>query len=60
MIRIEIVGLVGEGNGRSCEIHKCCGESVQVGDVLRLRQVVLEVNGQLEKCLKAVSIVDNA
>ena len=58
--KIEIVGLTANGNGRSCETHECCGENVAVGDVLRLRQAIVSVNGNLEKCLKVVRIVEDA
>ena len=60
MKKIEIVGLHSDGNGRACESHTCCGDHVIVGDVLRLRLTIVTVNGDLERCLKAVSVVDGA
>jgi hypothetical protein len=41
----EIVGLKSVKNGRSCEAHLCCGASLHVGDLVRFRLVMLEVQG---------------
>ena len=60
MNAIEIVGLCSDTNGRSCEIHQICGESVILGDVLHLKRTVVTYKGQLKDAIKAVSIVDNA
>ena len=55
---IEICGLQNSTNGRSCSIHNVCGLSVQVGDILRLRQSVADINGEPELAIKLVKIVD--
>jgi hypothetical protein len=39
----EIVGLKSGTRERSCEAHLCCGASLRVGDLVRLRFVMLEV-----------------
>ena len=41
MDEFEIVGLLGDGNGRSCERHAVCGVSVEVGDILRTKECVV-------------------
>lgn len=56
MHTFEIVGLNGVGNGRSCEIHECCGSCVMVGDVLRLKSVVVNINGSMQEAMKLVSL----
>ncbi len=57
-IDIEIVGLYCGSNGRSCCSHKICGQHVVPGDLLRLVQTVVEVNGEVEEANKYVSVVD--
>ena len=55
---IEIVGLESSTNGRSCTVHETCGESVGVGDVLRLVECVVEHNGMNERAVKCVKVID--
>ena len=55
---IEICGLANSSNGRSCTIHNVCGSWVTVGDVLRLRATVAEINGEVEEAIILVKIVD--
>jgi hypothetical protein len=57
-IDLEIVGLLSSSNGRSCSCHPVCGESVVVGDVLRLVRTVVSVNGRVEPAVKLVKVTD--
>jgi hypothetical protein len=56
----EIVGLHHNSNGRTCCQHTCCGTHVNVGDVLRLLHVVVQVRegGAPEDAIKLVKIMD--
>ena len=42
-VPIEIVGIHKSDFGRSCALHQTCGSSLQVGDVIRLSEVVIDV-----------------
>ena len=55
---IEIVGLNSCTNGRSCSLHPICGESVMVGDVLRLVECVVTVNSETKTAVKCVKVID--
>jgi hypothetical protein len=55
---LEIVGLHANSNGRSCCQHHCCGEHVQVGDVLRLVRCIVTIHSQPEEAVKLVKIAD--
>ena len=55
---LEIVGLESDTNGRSCTVHETCGESVEVGDVLRLVECVISYNGVNEIAVKCVKVMD--
>jgi hypothetical protein len=55
---LEIVGLYSSTNGRSCCQHSCCGEHVDVGDVLRVVRCVITIQGKPEEALKLVKIAD--
>jgi hypothetical protein len=57
-LHLEIVGLHSNSNGRSCCQHRCCGEHVQVGDVLRLVKCVVTIKSQPEEAVKLVKIAD--
>jgi hypothetical protein len=57
-VDLEVVGLMGIGNGRSCNIHQCCGAAVQVGDLLRLVKTVVTVGNQSEEAIKLVRVID--
>ena len=54
----EIVGLHHSSNGRSCSIHQRCGSSVLVGDVLRLVNTTVTVDGVDEPAIKCVKVID--
>ena len=55
---IEIVGLNAENYGRSCVAHSCCGQHVVVGDLLRLVDCVVTVDGFIQGAIKCVKIVE--
>jgi hypothetical protein len=57
-IDLEIVGLYGSSNGRSCCVHGECGRYVKVGDLLRLKRTVATVDGREEDAVKLVKISD--
>jgi hypothetical protein len=52
----EIVGLYSETNGRSCDIHECCGSHVLVGDVIRLKKTVVDVDEGSEESVACVLV----
>ena len=49
---MEIVGLEGHDNGRSCSRHECCGIDVKINTVLRLTKTVVTINGNTEEAIK--------
>ena len=53
---LEIVGLRSHTNGRSCCVHATCGEHVVEGDVLRLVEDVVEIDGKAETAIKCVKV----
>jgi hypothetical protein len=55
-VDLDIVGLMGIGNG--CNIYKCCGAAVQVGDILQLVKTVVTVGNQSEEAVKLVRVID--
>jgi hypothetical protein len=55
-IDLEIVGLYGSSNGRSCCVHGECGWYVKVGDLLRLKKTVVTMDGRDEDAVKLVKI----
>ena len=55
---LEIVGLYSDTNERSCVLHETCGMTVKQGDVLRLVQSVVEINGVVEPAVKCVKVVN--
>eukprot|EP00977_Amphora_coffeiformis_P020686 scaffold8374_cov175-Amphora_coffeaeformis.AAC.125 len=54
----EVVGLLSSSNGRCCTLHECCGEEVEVGDILRLVACTVSVDGAVEEAIKVVKVVD--
>eukprot|EP00977_Amphora_coffeiformis_P005667 scaffold1190_cov142-Amphora_coffeaeformis.AAC.4 len=44
--------------GRCCTIHHCCGEEVEVGNVLQLVACTVSVDGAVEEAIKVVKVVD--
>ena len=53
---LEIVGLRSHTNGRSCTVHATCGENVIEGDVLRLVEDVVDVDGKVENAIKGLKV----
>ena len=51
---VEILGLERTNNGRTCEMHECCGkEVVQLDRVVRLRRVQVVIDGREETAIAA-------
>ena len=57
---MEMIGLHHATNGRSCTSHKCCGKTLEVNQVLRLRKCVVDVLGEPEEAIKCVRIEDGS
>jgi hypothetical protein len=55
-----IIGIAIGEIGYSCEIHKVCVEHVGVGDLVKFKIVVIEVDGEGEGASKAIKIRDGA
>ena len=53
---LEIVGLKSATNGRSCCFHRCCGEEVKLGTILRLVKCTVTVDGVAEVAVKCVLV----
>lgn len=57
---VEIYGLKANGNGRSCQSHVVCGETVGVGSLLLLKPVVIiNSNNQNEYAIAALLMVND-
>ena len=55
----EIVGLRGTTNNRTCEIHSCCGASIQKDRIIHFKLNAVDGSkGIVEKAIKAVKISD--
>jgi hypothetical protein len=54
----EIVGIKNATNGRSCSAHLVCGEHLRAGDLIRFRSMVVDVDGDTERAVAAVRILD--
>ena len=50
----EIVGLDAENNGRSCTLHDVCGQYLQVDNLVRFKETIVDVNGVFESAIKVV------
>jgi hypothetical protein len=49
----EIIGILASGeSGLSCESHEVCGEYVAVGDLVKFKLVVIDVDGEEEEAIK--------
>lgn len=55
---IEIVGLNKSSSGRSCSVHGCCGDNIQIGDCLRLVKTIVMIKGESQEAIKLVKIQD--
>jgi hypothetical protein len=54
----EIIGLKGTTNGRSCELHACCGRQVELNDTVMFCNTIATIQGVDQLALKAVLIKD--
>lgn len=52
----EIVGLRGTTNGRSCDVHACCGETLRTNDLVKFRSVGVAVGNKQERAIAAVRL----
>jgi hypothetical protein len=52
----EIVGLKECNNGRSCFSHSCCGEYLQLDDLICFRSSVADINGKVEEVVSVVRV----
>jgi hypothetical protein len=58
--RIELVGLYGEGSGRSCSVHDCCGKYIEISHILRLKRIDADTdNDDSAVAYKAVLFINN-
>jgi hypothetical protein len=58
----EIVGLYRSDNGRSCNMHRVCGEHLVAGDMIQLVPTKVKIQGsevEEEDAIKVMKIVDN-
>ena len=55
-VDFEIVGLSSFTNGRRCSLHAVCGLHVNPGDVLRLKEMQVNLNGELEPAISCVLV----
>ena len=55
-VTLDIVGITAKDQGRSCEIHECCGAVLEVDMVLRLRSVQVLINGEEETAIAAYRV----
>ncbi len=52
----EIVGIYCSNNGRSCEMHECCGETLEADQVLRFKKELVFEDGEVIVRVKVVRI----
>ena len=55
-VDFEIIGLSSFTNGRSCSLHAVCGVHVNAGDVLRLKETQVTVNGESKPAIACVLV----
>ena len=54
-----ILGLHARNNGRSCEIHYCCGgQALKLDSIVRLRKVQVWIRGREETAIAAHWVTD--
>jgi hypothetical protein len=59
----QFVGLYGSSNGRRCDRHQCCGQHIQIGDLVRMKKTVVTITDHhkvetVEEAIKVVKIED--
>jgi hypothetical protein len=55
---LEIVGTSSPTNGRTCNLHAICGDSLVAGDICRLVPCSVTINNVDEEAIKVVKVVD--
>jgi hypothetical protein len=55
----EIYGLNQSSNGRSCDIHRCCGEIVEIGSKVTFEEVTVTIDETSELAVAAYVNVDS-
>ena len=56
--QIDVVGLDKANNGRSCDRHSCCGQSLQVGMIVSFSSVTVSINGRDELAIAVHRVND--
>jgi hypothetical protein len=52
----EIYGLASNTSGRSCIVHECCGAQVVVGDIVRLKKTLVDLDHGTEEAVACVLV----
>ena len=55
-VDLEVVGINGNTNGRSCCMHECCGATLSENELLRLVKCVLTIKNKTEEAVKFVRV----
>lgn len=53
---VTVVGMCNGGNGRSCDRHRICGESVGIGTVIRFLITIVNRNEKMEYAIGAYRV----
>jgi hypothetical protein len=54
----EIIGIASRESGCICKSHEVCGELLAVGDLVKFKLVVIEVDDEKEETIKSIKIRD--
>jgi hypothetical protein len=52
----EIFGLSSNTSGRSCNLHECCGSQVTVGDIVRLKKTLVDLDHGTEEAVACILV----
>jgi hypothetical protein len=52
----EIFGLNSNTSGRSCNLHECCGSQVTVGDIVRLKKTLVDLDHGTEEAVACILV----
>jgi len=55
-ITLDIVGILANDQGRSCDKHKCCGSVLELDSVVRLRTVQVMIEGEEQTAIPAYQV----
>ena len=55
---VEICGVAATDHGRSCEVHPCCGDSLQLDTIVRFRRVQEIFNGKEQEAVAVYTVSD--